>query len=276
MALRGNLFRLVQKLSSLARVAVSVGARPEDVRKVIQLLWPQPSPQTLIRVGAGRDGGYLIPDDLEGVLACFSPGVAATADFEQSLVDRGIRCFLADYSVERAPIKHELVDFEKVFLGTVTGNSMFLRLEDWIDKKNVSMESDLILQMDIEGAEWTILADVHPNVLKRFRIIVIELHNLDTVLTNLETLKQAESIFSKLASSFIPVHIHPNNSDGEVNWQGVKIPRVLEVTFLRKDRVTSSSNLYGPETPHRLDVINDSSRKPISLSSDWTNLEIIT
>ena len=130
MALKGEIFRFVQKMLSLARVSVSVGARPEDVRRVIQLLRPQPSPKKLIRVGSGRDGGYLVPDDLEDLVACFSPGVAETADFEQSLVERGIRCFLADYSVDRAPIRHDLVSFEKVFLGTVTDKSMFIRLED--------------------------------------------------------------------------------------------------------------------------------------------------
>ena len=29
----------------------------------------------LVRLGGNNDGGYLLPNDLEGITACFSPGV---------------------------------------------------------------------------------------------------------------------------------------------------------------------------------------------------------
>jgi hypothetical protein len=33
------------------------------------------TPYALIKLGGMYDGGYLLPDDLAGVEACFSPGV---------------------------------------------------------------------------------------------------------------------------------------------------------------------------------------------------------
>lgn len=36
---------------------------------------PKPSPVPLVRIGGDWDGAYLVPDDLAGVAACFSPGV---------------------------------------------------------------------------------------------------------------------------------------------------------------------------------------------------------
>lgn len=83
----------------------------------IKLLKPSKTNYQLIRVGGNGDGGYLIPDDLEGIESCFSPGVSEIANFELELAEIGIACYLADYSVDGPPVKHELFDFEKKFLG---------------------------------------------------------------------------------------------------------------------------------------------------------------
>jgi len=71
----------------------------------------------LIRIGGPGDGGYLVPDDLDGIKTCFSPGVSDTANFELDLAQRGVNCFLADYSVEKSPIEHPKFDFQKNLLG---------------------------------------------------------------------------------------------------------------------------------------------------------------
>ena len=47
----------------------------EDAFRTFQILQPKPTPIPLIRVGDGSDGSYLIPDDLEGISGCLSPGV---------------------------------------------------------------------------------------------------------------------------------------------------------------------------------------------------------
>ena len=36
----------------------------------------------LIRIGSAHDGGYLVPDDLSGISACFSPGVEVNSSFD--------------------------------------------------------------------------------------------------------------------------------------------------------------------------------------------------
>jgi len=40
-------------------------------------------------------------------------------------------------------------------------------------------QGDLILQMDIEGAEWSVLLNASEAILDRFRIVVLELHYLE-------------------------------------------------------------------------------------------------
>ena len=42
----------------------------------------------LIRIGSAHDGGYLIPNDLGGISACFSPGVEVNSSFELDLLQK--------------------------------------------------------------------------------------------------------------------------------------------------------------------------------------------
>ena len=46
-----------------------------DIREAIDLMIPTGCSKSLIRVGSKADGGYLVPNHLEGIDACFSPGV---------------------------------------------------------------------------------------------------------------------------------------------------------------------------------------------------------
>ena len=71
----------------------------DKVLNLIRALRPVDCGIPLIRIGGNADGGYLVPDDLDGIEYCFSPGVNTVADFENDLADRKIRSFLADLSV---------------------------------------------------------------------------------------------------------------------------------------------------------------------------------
>jgi hypothetical protein len=124
-------------------------SRTTDEKQLIDFfesVRPKTTNYPLIRIGGNTDGGYLVPDDMEGIDACFSPGVSDVADFENDLAKRGIRCFLADYSVEEPPLKNKLFEFDKKYLGT-KNNEIFMTLESWIKLKAPSAK-DAILQMD--------------------------------------------------------------------------------------------------------------------------------
>ena len=88
-----------------AGFSVAMQSDSHAVRDLIARLHPVATEHPLIRAGSDGDGGYLIPDDLTGIAACFSPGVDNRATFESALIARGIPCFLADASVNDAPIR---------------------------------------------------------------------------------------------------------------------------------------------------------------------------
>src|SRR6202167_2755465 len=88
------------------------------VRDLIGRLRPLHCGKDLIRIGGDADGGYLLPDDLDGIEYCFSPGVGTLSGFETHLADFHIKSFLADYSVDAAPVSRPELIFDKKFLGS--------------------------------------------------------------------------------------------------------------------------------------------------------------
>jgi hypothetical protein len=244
--------------------------RAKDIKGIAEMLQPLASSSELIRIGGKGDGGYLVPDDLLGVSACFSPGIANNVSFEKQLAGLGITSYMADYSVDGPPESNARFDFERLYLATESDGVMNIRLEDWVSWK-AKEEGDLILQMDIEGSEWEVLMDTSLETLSRFRLIVIELHRLDQMVTSPSDFEAVKSVLSKLRKQFSPVHLHANNCFPALGYQGLSIPRVLEVTFLRNDRLNKAGKRYEPQIPHPLDEPN-TPYKEVRLTSDWTGL----
>tara|TARA_B110000093_G_scaffold159494_1_gene179304 strand:- start:6554 stop:7366 length:813 start_codon:yes stop_codon:yes gene_type:complete len=226
---------------------------------------PYTSEHKLIRIGDDGDGGYLLPDDFDGISNCFSPGVSIEVHFEKDLANRGIKSFLADHSVDSLPIENPLFDFEKKFLG-MDNDSTYMTLENWIKTKVGDDPSDMILEMDIEGAEYEVIFDTSSETLNRFRIIVIEFHNLDALLDKYGY-RLINSAFRKIQKDFEIVHIHPNSQSRRVNYKGYVIPSEMEFTFLRKDRINRRE--FTNTFPHKLDSNNMSSDSEFSLPRCW-------
>ena len=218
----------------------------------------------LIRLGGKSDGGYLVPDDLKGIKECYSPGGSSISNFENELSRLGIICHMADFSVNGPALQNPLFVFKKKFLGLVN-DDMYIRLDDWISETSTSNE-DLILQMDIEGAEWSVLNSTHPNILKRFRIIILEVHSMDGLFDPL-FFRQIDDVFTLLRSDFEIVHIHPNNTSKVIHCNGYSVPSVMEFTFLRRDRLSSIERNY--TFPNDLDAPNVPSLADYPLPDCW-------
>ena len=241
---------------------VSKTSSPSELRQFLNLLRPLEVP--LIRLGGNRDGGYLIPDDLSGIKFCFSPGVSDTANFEQELASKGVKSFLADFSVEHPPISDSNFSFQKKFVGPVKSNKMIV-FEDWI-RDNAESGQDLILQMDIEGAEYQTLLSCSDKVLSQFRVMVVEFHSLE-LLFDRDAFPVIKSCFEKILANFSVVHIHPNNSSDMKKIMGNQIPGILEITFLRKDRIKDIT--WAKKFPHELDVPNVPLKADVWLPRNW-------
>lgn len=133
-----------------------------ELQALLTKLRPMCTDKELIRLGPVGDGGYLVPDDLVGIEACFSPGVGVLSGFEKECADSGMRIFLADGSVEQPAESHQLFRFTKKYIGALT-NERCMTIDSWVEEALPDTQGDLLLQMDIEGSEYEVLFVVSEN-----------------------------------------------------------------------------------------------------------------
>jgi len=239
----------------------------KDVLKLLNFIHPKKINVNHIRIGGKNDGGYIVPNDLNGINFCFSPGVGQISDFENELSSRKIKSFLADYSVDYNFKNNSMINFEKKFLGPITYKN-YISLKDWITAKiDYENNNDLILQMDIEGDEYDVLRSIDIETLQKFRIILIEFHNLHYVFDEFYYQKIFK-VFEILSEYFYCSHIHPNNDvDFIVKSKKIIIPPVMEFSFIRKDRVKIIDNNL--EFPVELDQPNNPNKRDVLLPNCW-------
>lgn len=228
------------------------------VQSFLLRLRPILTEHELIRVGGFADGGYLFPKSVGNIDAVFSPGVADNANFEKHFADLGIPCFLIDGSIEKPPISHPNFYFEPIWLGKKSFESREISLEDWLEKSTYKNSKNLILSMDIEGAEYECLADVPAEILSSFKVIVIEFHYLSKIFESTEFTRMEKTLDSLQKNHYL-IHSHVNNCCKPIWYKFLYVPEVVELTFIRKDLVnkTNGFRLH----PHPLDEPNLPSEK---------------
>jgi len=247
---------------ALTTALAPLGGFPTDATpraKLVALmerLHPVAGGHDLIRLGPDGDGGYLVPDILDGIEACFSPGVNTVSGFELACAQRGIRVFLADKSVEGPAAAHDLFEFTPKFVGA-TSDETFMTLDEWVAGSLPSSDTELLLQMDIEGFEYEVLLSASPALMRRFRVIVVELHDLDQLWSR-PFHSIASRAIERLLQTHTCVHIHPNNWRTPVVRDGLTILPAMEFTFLRTTEVTDRTPVT--RFPHPLDRSNGAPR----------------
>jgi hypothetical protein len=234
-----------------------------DVADLIACLRPVAAAAPLARFGAAADGGYLMPDDLDGVVACISPGVNREVGFDLDIANRGIGVYMADASVDGPPVQHERFYFQKKFLGLYDSDTT-ATIDGFC--ATAPAQGDLILQMDIEGAEYPVLASASEPLLRRFRTIVLECHDMELLFLK-PSFAYMSTVFRRLLLTHRTVHIHPNNYSSVFSRGGIGIPRGMEFTFVRNDFLAPGAP--PPSLPHRLDRDNAAKYPPVALPACW-------
>jgi hypothetical protein len=255
MSLKLLTYQILIKILGAFNLFPALITNKDELQALLKQLYPVSSGKAMIRLGSQGDGGYLLPDDLSGIEACFSPGVSSVSEFEKDCAERGMKVFLADKSVEGPATDHQLFHFSKKFIGAIQ-NDDFMTLENWVASSITDEFSDLLLQIDIEGYEYEVFLSSPERLMKRFRVIIAEFHRIDQ-LWNKSFFRFASSTFEKILQTHTCVHIHPNNAGISVQKDGFVLPQVMEFTFLRKDHIEEEST-YQTVFPHPLDRDNAS------------------
>ena len=225
-------------------------------------------PTELIRLGGEADGGYLVPNIMKNISYCYSPGVDFTASFEKELSEKyNIKSFMIDASVNKPPLSDSNFHFLPKYLGSLTDNK-FITLSNWLYETTGSNELGKILQMDIEGGEYDVLIFEDSKTLASFSIIIIEFHFMENLFQK-DFLKMVSSIFEKIYKYFSICHVHPNNCGGTAELDGIKVPRVMEITFIRNDYIEECSNYEDIVLPNILDRKNLENKEDLIMPEIW-------
>lgn len=243
-------------------------SKHDEIRRFVDRFRTKYISVDLVRIGGDGDGGYLLPDNLNDVKYCFSPGVSQVADFEAHLSKQyGIKSFMADASVNKPPFNDDNFYFSSKFLGSASDPD-FITLSDWVRDCIGDDSSEKILQMDIEGGEYDVLAYESAETLKQFSTLIIEFHTMQTM-AEYYFLKMVSAIFEKLYLNFSIAHVHPNNAVPVQDFDGVLVPRIMEVTFIRNDLIDRFSNPHDIMLPHPLDRKNSPGGPDIVMPAIW-------
>ena len=248
------------------KIAVTPGSSPKEIMGLIKSLRPITTDKPLIRLGPDSDGGYLISDDLDGIKACFSPGVSNLAGFEIDCANRGMDVYMADKSIDELPETHPRFHFLKKFVASMNDED-YITMDKWVNHTLNDDVCDLLLQMDIEGYEYETIHSMSDELINRFRIMVIEFHRMH-FLWNQPYFNVVSNAFRKLLQTHSVVHIHPNNRGKTVKRFNISVPELCEITFLRNDRIKFRE--YTQSFPHPLDF-NNTDLLPIILPEFWYN-----
>ena len=218
-----------------------------DAARVFEALKPKSvAGGRKIRVGGQHDGSYVMlepPDDARRKIA-YSFGISTYAPWDLEMARRGYEIFQYDGTVDQSPDRHPLIKFHKL---NITGDESPSKSETNI-ARIISGHGhqdcwNIILQMDIEGAEWGVLERISEEDLNHFEQIIVEWHWFPTD-DRLE-LERRLGLLLKLNRTHQTIHIHAPNSAIPTVLQGLRVlPQVFEVAYVRKKHPLTAESEY--------------------------------
>ena len=120
--------------------------------------------------------------------------------------------------------------------------------------------------------EYGVLVYEDSTTLASFSAMIIEFHNLQKLFER-DFLKMVSAVFEKIYKNFSICHVHLNNCCGIASLDGIEIPRVIEVSFVRNDLIDKFSSKTPISLPHNLDSKNIDKNEDIVMPEMWWKSE---
>lgn len=212
-----------------------------QLASVAKFYWRMLTPKDVkgrdfVRIGKDFDGGYIMLDDFSPNQVAYSFGIADDVSWDMAMAQRGIPVYMYDPSITALPARHPLFHFTPQGLCAAKDTkARYATLADLLERNGHLDHPSLILKMDIENAEWDVLAELPDSILQSFAQMTFELHSAHRHLANPGA--QREKVLHTLArlkTFHEPVHLHLNNNGNIILMGGYPVPELLEVTYVRK------------------------------------------
>ncbi len=182
-----------------------------------------------VRIGRNNDGGYIMLDDFSEDMKAYSIGICDDMSWDKDIHEKyGMDVYMYDHTVPYAPEKIDGCYFYQKGIAAEDRGGSFLSLRSMLKQHGDERSDNLVLKMDVEGAEWDVLNAVNEEDINRFCQIVIEFHGM-TELSNREKMICA---LKKINRTHQAVW---GNNYAPAEWGGsVLMPMSLEVCYVRK------------------------------------------
>ena len=132
----------------------------------------------LTRTGQDNDGGYVMLDDFPGGIA-YSFGICGDVSWDKYMAARGYDIFMYDHTIDGLPEENARFHWSKLgIVDGVTNDDRLKDLEELISRNGHENQRDMILKMDVEGAEWGFFERVKPETLSQFSQMTFEFHEI--------------------------------------------------------------------------------------------------
>ena len=259
-------FSLNQQIEAIFSYIINI----KNTSNIYQILRPKGVlGKQKVRVGAKNDGGYVLLNDFKNIKIAYSFGIGNEISFDKELADKNIDIFMYDHTIKELPFIHPKFHWKKIGLSEkkVENNNM-KSFNEIITENGHINEKNMILKMDIEGAEWKIFKNLDPEIIIKFKYIIVEFHFYNKAISDcLEVLKkinQTHQIF----------RLHCNNCCSFVNLDGYNICSSLEISYIiRENNIFIKSSDFFPVK--NIDAKNIINREEINLFLNMYQFENI-
>jgi len=229
------------------------------------------SPFEKKRIGKDNDGGYVmveLPGDYD---VCISGGIFDDISFEVDLLQKypNLTCYAFDGTIDSIPENNNSnIHFVKKNLG-IENNDEMTNLLEYMHEYN-----DIFMKIDIEGHEFRIIpVIIENNYMSKIKQFLIEIHSPGDIqlypnhfkgLSDIHN-EQMFDLLQQINKTHTLVHFHANNGCNMQYIDGIPLPHVFELTFIRNDYISTKTRNNTP-LPTSLDMKNLTFKDDYSLS----------
>lgn len=204
----------------------------------------------LVRTGRENDGGYILLNDFHPGGIAYSFGINDDVSWDKDMASRGYDVFMYDHTINGLPEENARFHWSKFGISDgVTQDERLKTLEELIALNGHEHEHDMILKMDVEGAEWGFLENVKPKTLSQFTQILFEFHGM----TNPHNPERILNALRKINKTHQLIHIHPNNNASYISSGGKIFCNAFEASYSLREKYMFVDD-YDVNLPLELDM----------------------
>lgn len=199
------------------------------VRKINNLLMVKNQKVKIKRFGSRNDGGYFLADNFDKNTLLVSAGIGYNCDFEKSLIKKVKNAILIDPHIDKYfPAVPNYKMYKKRLGSKTEGSTVSL---DFV--LGTFPNDKVILKIDIEGSEYSILDKISHKQLLRIDQLIVEFHNLTKIYDDRFYFKLIQ-ILKRIRETHNLALVTPNNYSISTILGGEVISDVLETLFINK------------------------------------------